>query len=75
MRTSTQEPASSPELSSDMLDGIKAISKFTGWPERQVYHMASNGTLPGVFQIGRKWVGLKSEIRAGLLARARGAAA
>ncbi|MGO8738799.1 hypothetical protein [Rhodoblastus sp.] len=62
-------------LSGDMLHGIKAISDFIGWPERTTYHAAASGTLPGVFQLGRKWCALKSEIRSGLQARARGKAA
>jgi predicted DNA-binding transcriptional regulator AlpA len=70
-----KQPAEAPAgMAEDTLVGIKAISEFLGLPERQTYRMASTGLLPGVFQLGRLYCGLKSEIRAGMLARARGAA-
>ena len=51
------------DLAEDLLDGVEAISKFTGLPRRRVYYLAENGLLP-LFKIGaRKWQGRKSTLR------------
>lgn len=74
--TNTASSRNPPQpLADDMLKGIKAISEFIGIPVRQTYYAASSGFLPGVFQIGRQWCALKSELRKGLQDLARGKAA
>lgn len=50
-------------LADDFLDGMKAISRFTGKPARRCYYLAEKNLLPGVFKEGSRWVGLKSVIR------------
>jgi predicted DNA-binding transcriptional regulator AlpA len=57
-------------IASDLLEGAEQISEFTGLPVRQIYYLADQGHLPGVFRLGRKICGLRSEIAAGLRARA-----
>jgi predicted DNA-binding transcriptional regulator AlpA len=57
-------------IASDLLEGVEQISVFTGLPVRQVYYLSEKGHLPGVFRLGRKICGLRSEIAAGLRARA-----
>jgi len=58
---STDDTAAVPEtLRGDLLRGIRAIAEFWGIPERQAYHLASTGRLPGCFQIGRIWCARKS---------------
>ena len=54
----------------DLLEGAEQISAFTGLPVRQIYYLADQGHLPGIFRLGRKICGLRSEIAAGLRARA-----
>ena len=50
-------------LADDLLDGVEAISIFTGLPRRRVYYLAERGLLP-LFKIGdRKWQGRKSTLR------------
>ena len=64
------------DLANDLLDGVTAIAEFTGFTERQIYHMAENRLLP-LFKVGRrKWCGRKSTLRRhidGLEARQAGA--
>ena len=51
-------------LADDLLDGVEAISRFTGLPPRRVYYLAERKLLP-LFKIGeRKWQGRKSTLRA-----------
>jgi hypothetical protein len=59
-------------LADDILDGIKAISRFTGRPERRLYYLAEKNLLRGVFKEGSRWIGLKSVIRESLESAARG---
>jgi len=50
-------------LAEDLLDGVEAISKFTGLPRRRIYYLAERKLLP-LFKIGdRKWQGRKSTLR------------
>jgi len=50
-------------LADDLLDGVEAISKFTGLPPRRIYYLAERNLLP-LFKIGdRKWQGRKSTLR------------
>jgi hypothetical protein len=50
-------------LADDLLDGVEAISKFTGLPRRRIYYLAENGLLP-LFKIGdRRWQARKSTLR------------
>ncbi|WOJ89862.1 hypothetical protein RZS28_00665 [Methylocapsa polymorpha] len=62
------------DLGADLLTGMKEISEFWGMSERKAYHLASKGLLPGVFQMGRQWVGSKSVARDTFRAKARGVA-
>lgn len=59
-------------LADDILDGMKAISRFTGKPARRCYYLAEKNLLPGVFKEGSRWVGLKSVIRQSYENAARG---
>jgi hypothetical protein len=50
-------------LADDLLDGVDAISRFTGLPPRRIYYLAERNLLP-LFKIGdRKWQGRKSTLR------------
>jgi hypothetical protein len=62
-------------LADDLLDGMKAISRFLGQAERRTYYLAEKGLLDGVFKQGNRWVGLKSVMREAYTSRSRGAAA
>ena len=63
-------------IADDLLDGMKAISRFVGTSERRGFYLAEKGLLKGVFKQGGRWIGLKSEIRSGYrkAANATGAA-
>ena len=52
------------KLADDLLRGVKEISDYTGFTERQVYDVASRGLLP-LFKLpgGRTWHGRKSTLR------------
>ena len=51
------------DLADDLLDGVEAISRFTGLPPRRIYYLAERRLLP-VFKLGdRKWQARKSTIR------------
>jgi excisionase family DNA binding protein len=51
-------------LADDLLDGVPAIAAFTGWSQRQIYHLAEKGKLP-LFKVGeRKWCARKSTLKA-----------
>lgn len=52
-------------IADDLLEGMKAICRFTGHPERRGFYLAETGRLPGVFKQDGRWVGLKSKIREG----------
>jgi hypothetical protein len=60
------------DLTDDLLEGMKAISRFTGRPERRLYYLAEKNLLPGVFKEGARWIGLKSVIRERYLSAAKG---
>jgi hypothetical protein len=49
-------------LADDLLDGVPAISAFTGWPERRVYYLAEKQLIP-LFKVGDRWCGRKSTLR------------
>jgi hypothetical protein len=63
-----------PSMAQDLLDGMKAVSDFTGMPERRCYYLAERKLLPGVFKQGSRWIGLKSVIRESYRAQSVGAA-
>lgn len=52
------------DLAGDLLDGVPAISAFTGWPQRRVYYLAERGLIP-LFKLDEKgkWQALKSTLR------------
>jgi len=52
-------------VADDLIEGMKAIARFTGHPERRAFYLAEKGELPGVFKQAGRWVGLKSKIREG----------
>lgn len=62
-------------LADDILDGMKAISKFLGHTERRCFYLAEKGLLIGVFKQGNRWIGLKSVMREEYASRSRGVAA
>ncbi len=57
----------------DLLEGASEIAAYTGLSERQIFYLVRTQELPGVFKIGRKLFGIRSEISAALRARAKGA--
>jgi hypothetical protein len=59
-------------IADDFLEGAEGVAAFTGLTRRQVNYLVEKGHLPGVFRLGRKICGLRSEIAAGLRARASG---
>ena len=61
MSTNDEKPA--PSLKEDLLDGVKEFADFLGWDEQVTYRMLRQGHIPGQ-QMGRKWVGTKSAVRA-----------
>lgn len=58
-------------IANDLLEGMAAISSFTGIPPRKCYYAVTQGFVPGVWKDGGIWRGLKSEIAAGMRMRAR----
>lgn len=65
-------------LADDLLEGGTAIALYLyGDPKkrRKVYAKAEKGLLPGVYKSGGELIGLKSQMRAGLIAKASGKAA
>lgn len=61
MSIDVETPA--PSLKDDLLDGVKEFADFLGWDEQVTYRMLRQGHIPGQ-QMGRKWVGTKSAVRA-----------
>ena len=53
--------------------GIKSIASFFGMPSAKAYHLASKGSLPGVFKFenSREWAIDYEIARAGIRDRAR----
>ncbi len=64
-----------PSIADDKIVGADAIGAFIGEPARKVYRLVEKGELPGVFFVGRHIWGFRSQIAAGLRARASGKAA
>ena len=50
------------DLADDLLDGVAAYSKFTGWPPRKIYYLRERGLLPGG-KMGNRWIGSKRVVR------------
>jgi hypothetical protein len=50
------------DLAGDLMEGVPAISRFLGVPERRVYWLAANKTIP-LFKQGNVWCGRKSTLR------------
>ncbi|MHC2273545.1 hypothetical protein ACVME8_000156 [Bradyrhizobium diazoefficiens] len=59
-------------LADDFLDGMKAISRFTGKPAPRCYYLAEKNLLPGVFKEGSRWVGSKASFGSTMRTRRRG---
>ncbi len=59
-----------PSLAEDRIVGAEEIAKFIGTTPRTIYHLHREGRLPGVFRFGGQLWGFRSEIEAGLRARA-----
>jgi hypothetical protein len=66
------EMAAERELAGDFLDGVPAISKFTGIPAARVYYLCDRDLLPA-FKIGARRCALKSELRDALRSPRRAA--
>jgi hypothetical protein len=50
------------DLANDLLDGVPAIAKFTGWRKRRVYYLAEKKLIP-LAKVGDRWTGRKSTLR------------
>jgi hypothetical protein len=50
-----------PDVSDDLLVGIKPIANWLQLPTRKVFYMAEKRHLP-LFKIGKQWAGRKSSI-------------
>jgi hypothetical protein len=48
-------------LADDLLEGVAAISVYTGMKPRRVFYLAEAGKLP-LFKIGNKWCARKSTL-------------
>ena len=62
-----------PVLDGDLLFGAEAIAEWLGHgvDRRQVYYLAANNRLDGIWREGRKLCGLKSIMAESLVAKAR----
>ena len=49
-------------MADDLLQGIEAISRFTGIKPRRLYYLAESGLLPGVFKLGGRWCARRSTL-------------
>ncbi len=58
----------------DLLDGVAAFARFTGFSERRCYYLLESGMLPAG-KIGAKWIGSKHAIAAYLSRVSSGQAA
>lgn len=58
----------------DLLDGVKAIAKFTGFSERRTFYMLEKSYLPAG-KVGSRWLGSKRLMREALARIAAGEAA
>jgi hypothetical protein len=61
------------DIADDLLEGMKAISRFIGTNERRAFYLAEKGEIYGVFKQGGRRIGLKSKIREGYERKAAGA--
>lgn len=59
-------------LAGDLLTGVAPVAKFFGFGPVKTKSMAAAGLLPGTFMMGPTLCGLKSQMRAGIIARSRG---
>jgi excisionase family DNA binding protein len=50
------------DLAEDLLDGVPAIARFTGWTKRRVYYLAEQKLIPA-FKVGERWCCRKSTLR------------
>jgi hypothetical protein len=48
-------------LADDLLEGVAAISAFTGFKPRRIFYLAEGGRLP-LFKIGSRWCARKSTL-------------
>ena len=46
----------------DLLDGVEAFAKFTGFSPRRCFYLLSLGQLPAG-KIGQRWIGSKRAVR------------
>ncbi len=53
------------EANPELLDGVKAISAESGFPERKVFYLLEKGFLPGK-KMGRRWISSRTAIREAL---------
>ena len=60
------------DLADDLIEGMKAISRFIGRPERRSFYLAEKGKIPGVWKEDGRYYGLKSKIREGYERKAGG---
>ena len=49
-------------LRDDLLDGVPAFARFTGFTERRCYYLLERRQLPGG-KLGKKWAGSKEVVR------------
>ena len=49
-------------IADDMLQGVRAIARFTGNPERRTHYLLERGLLPAG-QVGRLWIASKRTLR------------
>jgi len=72
--TSQANDSQIPDVSADLVIGVKNIARVLGTTERQTYHLISRGFLPGAFKIGpRQHAALRSVLLENLRAKAKGA--
>jgi hypothetical protein len=62
VNTKADQTASDLEPALDVLRGVKAISQFTGEPERRTVYLLEKGLLPGG-KIGAIWTASKRKLR------------
>ena len=63
------EHAPKDDLANEILDGVPAYAKYTGFTPRRCYYLLGKGLLPGK-KFGRKWLGNKVAVRQRLLNQA-----
>lgn len=60
MQNSTLNTENTP--ADDLLDGVPAFARFTGFTERRCYYLLERRQLPGG-KLGKKWAGSKEVVR------------